>query len=256
MNKSGKLFIIGLGPGDQNLLTRQALEAIEQAEVIIGYEGYFPWVAGLVEEKECIAFPLTQEVLRAELAVQRALEGDTVGIISSGDAGIYGMASIVLEVLERYPDRTEFLEVMVIPGVSAITACAALLGAPLGHDFAVISLSDLLTPWSVIEKRIDLAVQADFVLVILNPQSQKRTWQYARTREILLRYRAPDTPVGMVRNAYRPGQSITHTTIAQMCEMLVDMLTTVIVGNAHTRWIRPWLVTPRGYKVAASLKTL
>jgi precorrin-3B C17-methyltransferase len=140
--------------------------------------------------------------------------------------------------------------VVVVPGVSAVNACASLLGAPLGHDFAVISLSDLLTPWALIEKRLEAAAAADFITVLLNPKSARRDWQYGRAQEILARYRAPETPVGMVRNAYRSDQSVTTTTLAQMSEPTVDMLTTVIVGNSQTRCWQSRMVTPRGYPIA------
>jgi precorrin-3B C17-methyltransferase len=243
---SGQLWIVGLGPGERGLMTAQAAEAVRGADVVVGYAGYFEWIADLVAGKECIALPLGEETERATVAVGRAREGRRVCIVSSGDAGIYGMASLVLEMLEREPaDRTQ--EVAIVPGISAVNACAALLGAPLGHDFAVISLSDLLTPWEVIERRLRAAAEADFVLALLNPQSQRRTWQLPRAREILLGQRSPETPVGYVRNAYRPGQSIWVGTLKAMAEQPADMFTTVIIGNSQTRMFRGRLVTPRGY---------
>jgi precorrin-3B C17-methyltransferase len=179
------------------------------------------------------------------VALDHARRGRHVCVVSSGDAGVYGMASIVLELLGNEPD----LDVSVVPGVSAITACAALLGAPLGHDFAVISLSDLLTPWERIEKRIEAAAMADFVLAILNPQSKRRDWQLPRAREILLTHRSPETPVGTVRNAYRPEQHVRVGTLGALLELPVDMFTTLIIGNSQTRAFHGRLVTPRGYKV-------
>jgi precorrin-3B C17-methyltransferase len=229
-------------------MTRQALEAIERAEVVIGYSGYFDWIADIVRGKETIALPLGEEVERARLAIGRALEGQTVCVISSGDPGIYGMASVVLQSLETLDEQQAPL-VTIVPGISAVNACAALLGAPLGHDFAVISLSDLLTPWPVIEKRLFAAAEADFVLALLNPQSQQRDWQYRRAQEILSRHRPPQTRVGIVRNAYRPEQKVELTTVAGMTECQVDMFTTIIVGNSSTRRFRKTLVTPRGYHV-------
>jgi precorrin-3B C17-methyltransferase len=187
---------------------------------------------------------------RAHLAVERARQGEAVCVISSGDAGIYGMASLVLEVAAQSAPSTLLPEVVVVPGVSAITACAALLGAPLGHDFAVISLSDLLTPWEVIEKRLLAAAAADFVTVLLNPKSARRQWQYGRAQALLAQHRASETPVGVVRNAYRPKQSVQLTTLSAMLEAQVDMLTTVIVGNSQTRGWQSCMVTPRGYAVA------
>ena len=249
MNTTGSLSVIGLGPGDPATLTGQARVALQQARVVIGYSGYFAWVQDLVQDKECIALPLQQEMARAHLAVERARQGDAVCVISSGDAGIYGMASLVLEVAAQSAPPTLLPEVVVVPGVSAITACAALLGAPLGHDFAVISLSDLLTPWEMIEKRLMAAAAADFVTVLLNPKSARRQWQYGRAQAILAQQRPPETPVGVVRNAYRPQQSVHLTTVSAMLKAQVDMLTTVIVGNSQTRDWQSRMVTPRGYAV-------
>lgn len=244
-----QVLIVGLGPGSRSTLTPQALEAIRQADLVIGYSGYFAWVADLVAGKECIALPLTQERERARLAVHRAARGCSVCVISSGDAGIYGMASLVLEMVEHAPTG-ERPEVQVIPGLSALNACAALLGAPLAHDFAAISLSDLLTPWPLIERRLIAAAEADFVVAVFNPRSERRTWQLARAQELLLRARAPETPVGVVRNAYRPDQSVEITTLGGMAACRVDMLTTLIVGNSQTRRLESMLITPRGYLAA------
>jgi precorrin-3B C17-methyltransferase len=243
----GRLFVVGLGPGDRAVMTAQALEALRQAEVVVGYDGYFTGLADLVAGKECLALPLTQEAERARLAVERLRQGRVVCVISSGDPGVYGMASLVLQHLGNEGDD----DVTVVPGVSAVNAAAALLGAPLGHDFAVVSLSDLLTPWETIERRLRAAGEADFVLAILNPKSQRRDWQYRRAQEILASFRDPQTPVGIVRNAYRPGQSVERTTVAHMAEVVVDMFTTVIVGNSQTRQFGNAIVTPRGYALPA-----
>jgi precorrin-3B C17-methyltransferase len=252
MSTIGSLYVIGLGPGDPGMLTEQAKTALRQSQVVIGYTGYFAGIQALVQDKECMALPLTQETERAQIAVDRATHGEAVCVISSGDAGIYGMASLVLEVLEQRTSSAScpVVDVVVVPGISAVNASASLLGAPIGHDFAVISLSDLLTPWALIEKRLHAAAEADFITVLLNPKSARRDWQYSRAQEILARYRAPETPVGMVRNAYRPDQSVTTTTLAQMTEPAVDMLTTVIVGNSQTRCWQSRMVTPRGYPIA------
>lgn len=246
MSGHGRLFIVGLGPGDRAAMTGQALDAVRQAEVVVGYEGYFTGLSDLVAGKECRALPLTQERERARLAVEQLRQGRVVCVISSGDPGIYGMASLVLQCL----DVDEQENVAVIPGVSAVNAAAALLGAPLGHDFAVISLSDLLTPWPTIERRLRAAAEADFVVAILNPKSQRRDWQYRRAQEILAECRRPQTPVGLVRNAYRPEQSVVRATIANMHEHNVDMFTTVIVGNSQTLRLGGALITPRGYRCA------
>jgi precorrin-3B C17-methyltransferase len=250
MNSTGRLFVIGLGPGAAAMMTGQAIAALEVADVVIGYTGYFAWIEDLVRGKTCIALPLTQEAERAQLAVDHALQGQTVCVISSGDAGIYGMASLVLEVVAQRSVPGPLPEIVVVPGVSAINACASLLGAPIGHDFAVISLSDLLTPWPAIEKRLMAAAEADFVTALLNPKSARRDWQYVRAQAILAQHRTPDTPVGVVRNAYRPDQSVVVTTLGAMAEAHVDMLTTVIVGNSQTRCWQSRMVTPRGYQVA------
>lgn len=247
MNSRGRLFVVGLGPGDRAVMTGQALEALRQAEVVVGYDGYFTGLADLVQGKECLALPLTQEAERARVAVDRLRQGRVVCVISSGDPGVYGMAGLVLQCLGDAGQE----DVTVVPGVSAVNAAAALLGAPLGHDFAVVSLSDLLTPWETIERRLQAAAEADFVLAILNPKSQRRDWQYRRAQEILAGFRPPQTPVGVVRNAYRPGQSVERTTVARMAEAVVDMFTTVIVGNSQTRQFGSVIVTPRGYALPA-----
>lgn len=247
MSKRARLLVVGLGPGDRAAMTGQALEALRQAEVVVGYDGYFTGLDDLVAGKECVALPLTQEAERARVAVERLRQGQTVCVISSGDPGIYGMASLVLQCLGE--DVQE--DVAIVPGVSAVNAAAALLGAPLGHDFAVVSLSDLLTPWELIERRLRAAAEADFVLALLNPKSQRRHWQYRRAQEILAGHRPPQTPVGIVRNAYRPGQAVERTTVARMAEAVVDMFTTVIVGSSQTLPMGNAIVTPRGYALPA-----
>ncbi len=249
MSQQRQLLVVGLGPGAREVLTPQALAAIRRAEVVIGYDGYFRGIGDLVEGKECLALPLTQETERARLAVERLRAGQTVCVISSGDPGVYAMASLVLECAAAV-DETLLDDIVIVPGVSAVNAAAALLGAPLGHDFAVVSLSDLLTPWKVIERRLRAAAEADFVLVLLNPKSQRRDWQYGRAAEILAQHRPADTPVGVVRNACRTGQGVEVTTVRHMAAAVVDMFTTVIVGNSQTRRFGPVLVTPRGYATA------
>jgi precorrin-3B C17-methyltransferase len=228
-------------------MTAQALAALRRAEVVVGYDGYFGGVTDLVEGKDCLALPLTQERERARLAVEHLRAGRTVCVISSGDPGVYAMASLVVECAAD-ADAALLDDVEIVPGVSAVNAAAALLGAPLGHDFAVVSLSDLLTPWGVIERRLRAAAEADFVLALLNPKSQRRDWQYPRAAEILARHRPAETPVGVVRNAYRPQQAVQVTTVARMAEAAVDMFTTVIVGNSHSRRFGNVVVTPRGYE--------
>lgn len=242
----GKLFVVGLGPGARAAMTGQALEAIRRAEVVIGYSGYFAAIEDLMIGKERLALPLTQETERARLAVDRLRQRRTVCVISSGDPGVYAMASLVLESAAAV-DEALLDAITVVPGVSAVNAAAALLGAPLGHDFAVVSLSDLLTPWDMIERRLRAAAEADFVLVLMNPRSQRRDWQFRRAADILAAHRSADAPVGVVRNAYRPGQEIEVATVGRMAEAVVDMFSTVIVGNSQTRRFGGVVVTPRGY---------
>lgn len=247
MSTRGRLLVVGLGPGDRAGMTGQALEALRQAQVVVGYDGYFTGLGDLVAGKECVRLPLTQEAERARVAVERLRQGRVVCVISSGDPGVYGMAGLVLQCLGEEGQE----DVAIVPGVSAVNAAAALLGAPLGHDFAVISLSDLLTPWQMIERRLRAAAEADFVLALLNPRSQRRHWQYRRAQEILAGCRPSQTPVGVVRNAHRPNQSIERTTVAHMGEVVVDMFTTVIVGSSQTQQIGSKIVTPRGYALPA-----
>jgi precorrin-3B C17-methyltransferase len=244
----GKLFIVGLGPGDEALLTGQARVALAAAEVVVGYRGYLEQVGQLVSGKRLVAGELGGEVERAELAVELAAAGQAVGLVSSGDAGVYGMASPALEAVQRRTGGGQgWPEVEVVPGVSAAQAAAALLGAPLGADFAVISLSDLLTSWEIVERRLALAAEADFVLALYNPASQRRDWQFGRARELLLQYRSTTTPVGLVRRAYRPQQEVIVTDLGQVAGQQVDMTTIVLVGNSVTRCFGNWLITPRGY---------
>lgn len=255
MSGAGRLFVVGLGPGDPRLLTGQALAAIEAAGVVIGYRAYLDQVAELLVGQRLAPGELGDEVGRAELAVRLAGEGATVALVSSGDAGVYGMASPAFEALERWQSAgRELPDVEVVPGVSAMLAAAALLGAPLGADFAAVSLSDLLTPWNVIERRLALAAEADFVLALYNPASRRRTWQLGRACELLLGQRPPETPVGLVRQAHRPDQHVIVTDLAALAEQPVDMSTIVLIGSSTTRRAGPWLVTPRGYRGGEGLR--
>jgi precorrin-3B C17-methyltransferase len=244
----GIVFVIGLGPGRRDCMTGQALDALSRSDVVVGYEGYLTGIADLIAGKERLAYPLGEELERARRAVQLAGQGRNVAVVSSGDPGVYGMASLVLEAAENLEAA---MEVVVVPGVSAVNAAASLLGAPLGHDFAVISLSDLLTPWEAIERRLAAAAGGDFVIALLNPRSRQRDWQLRRAQEILLRFRAAATPAGIVQNAYRPGQRVERTTLGELAQADVDMFTTVIVGNSSTRRFQESLVTPRRYPVHA-----
>ncbi len=246
--RTGQLFIVGLGPGGPEQMTVQARAALATAEVVIGYRGYLEQAQPLLGDKPLEASELGDEVARAERAVALASAGRRVALVSSGDAGVYGMASPALEALERRQAAgLPIPEIEVVPGVTAALAAAALLGAPLGADFAVVSLSDLLTPWTVIERRLTLAAEADFVLALYNHASQRRTWQLKRARALLLEHRPPSTPVGVVRRAYRPEQEVLVTDLDGLDRCAVDMTTIVLVGSRTTRRLGSWLITPRGY---------
>lgn len=213
----------------------------------MGYKTYMELVdSTLLAGKETLSTGMRGEIARCRAAVDQGLKGKETALISSGDAGVYGMAGLVLEIL-YLEGLTEKLEVEVIPGIPALASAAALLGAPLMHDFAVVSLSDLLTPWEMIRKRIDAAAAADFVLVIYNPRSKKRHWQLKEAIGLIQAHRTPHTPVGVVRNAARKGESVIVTTLDELPVDRVDMLSILIIGNASTRVLGDRMVTPRGY---------
>lgn len=242
----GKIFLVGIGPGKREHMSQKAIFAIERADVVVGYKTYLTLIKGLTEGKEIISTGMRHEVERAKMAVDEALKGKKVSIISSGDPGIYAMASVVFEYIRR--EKID-IDVEVIPGITAASAAAALLGSPLGHDFAVISLSDLLTPWRVIEKRLELAAKGNFVLVLYNPKSKSRKEQIGRAVEILKKYRDGTTPVGIVRNAMREEENFEISTLENMLDCEIDMLTIIIVGNSETFVYGGKMTTPRGYKL-------
>ncbi len=245
----GKILIVGFGPGNLEQITIQAREAIQESQIIIGYNTYVDLIRHLLTKQEIVRTGMTEEVSRAQKAVDLAIEGKVVAVISSGDAGVYGMAGLIYEVLvERGWHNGENPRVEVIPGISAIHSCAALLGAPIMHDACTISLSDHLTPWVVIEKRIEAAASADFVIALYNPKSGRRTQQIEETQKILLKYRDPQTPVGLVKSAYRDRQQVVRTTLADMLNHDIGMLTTVIIGNSSTFYHDDLMITPRGYQ--------
>ncbi|GAJ39164.1 precorrin-3B C(17)-methyltransferase [Saccharococcus caldoxylosilyticus] len=246
---NGKLLVIGFGPGSFEHMTMRAKEAIKESDIVIGYKTYVDLVRGLLTNQEIISTGMTEEVSRAQEAVRWAERGKRVAVISSGDAGVYGMAGLVYEVLiEKGWTKESSIEVEVIPGISAINSCASLLGAPIMHDACTISLSDHLTPWSLIEKRIEAAAAADFVIALYNPKSGRRTRQIVEAQRILLRYRSPNTPVGLVKSAYRARQHIVLTDLAHMLDYDIGMLTTVIIGNSSTFVYDGLMITPRGYQ--------
>lgn len=245
------LTIVGTGPGSLEHLTEAARLALATADVVIGYDNYVDLVRPLLEDKQVISTGMMQEVARCREALRRSRTGEAVALVSGGDAGIYGMAGLVLELIEMDaaadPTATQ-PEVQIIPGISAVQAAAAQLGAPLMHDFAVISLSDLLTPWGVIKSRVQAAAQADFVIALYNPRSKNRRTQIEESQKIILGHRPADTPAGIVRNACRPGQTVVITTLGELLQHDIDMTSIVIIGNASSFIDRQGrIVTPRGY---------
>jgi precorrin-3B C17-methyltransferase len=242
----------------------EALQALRSAEVIVGYKTYLQLISDLLEGKTIFASGMRKELERCQVAIDHALQGRRVAVVSSGDAGIYGMAGLVLDLCHERnlqiskPSaagevRSDFL-VEVIPGVAALNAAASLAGAPLMHDFAAISLSDLLTPWEVIEKRLAAAASADFVLAIYNPRSKTRTALLGRAQTILLEHRSPETPVALVRSAMRENEWTCLTTLAHIPMEEVDMQTILLVGNSQTYLWEGWMITPRGYLQKYSLQ--
>jgi cobalt-precorrin 5A hydrolase/precorrin-3B C17-methyltransferase len=241
----GRLALVGLGPGSRDLLTSAARKELRRASVVVGLDQYVDQIRDLLRPgTEILSSGLGQEEERAHTAVARARDGFSVALIGSGDAGVYAMASPALEVAD------ESIDVVAIPGVTAALAASAVLGAPLGHDHCYLSLSDLHTPWPVIERRVRAAAQGDFVLLCYNPRSAKRDWQLGRALELLAEHRAPTTPIGVVRNASRPDQSAILTTITDFDPAVVDMYSLVVIGASQTRIVGGRMVTPRGYRWA------
>ncbi|MCI9042310.1 MAG: precorrin-3B C(17)-methyltransferase [Muribaculaceae bacterium] len=240
-----KITVIGIGPGKASDMTAAAIDALRQAEVVVGYKYYIPFIAPMLRpDVTIIQNGMKQEQARIEKAFEIAETGKDVCVISSGDSGIYGMAPLVYEMLR---DRVSDIEVEVIPGISAFQKAASLLGAPIGHDFCVISLSDLMTPWSLIERRIKAAVDADFITAVYNPKSTGRYWELYRLKELFLVGRSPETPVGFVRQAGRKEEKVTVTTLREFDPEEVDMFTVVIIGNSQSYIWSNHFTTPRGY---------
>jgi len=239
------IFVVGIGPGAYEKMTIEAADALRNCDVIIGYTVYVDLVKEHFEGKEFLTTPMRKEVERCRLAFETAAEGKQVAMICSGDAGVYGMAGLMYELSEEWPD----IEIKVIPGVTAATGGAAVLGAPLIHDFALISLSDLLTPWEKIEKRIRGAAMADFVICLYNPSSRKRADYLKKACEYILEYQSPDTVCGYVRNIGREGEDAHILTLSELKDTEVDMFTTVYIGNSQTRNVDGKMVTPRGYRL-------
>jgi len=254
----GKIFVVGTGPGSLEHITPAARKAIEQADVIVGYGTYLDLIKELLQGKEVVSTGMTQEVDRCRRAVELAREGKIVAMICGGDPGVYAMAGLVFEILKGQESgeqknselRTPHSEltVEVLPGISALNAAASRLGAPLMHDFACISLSDRLTPWDMIEKRLHAAADADFVIVLYNPRSKGRAGHLGKARDIILKHRKASTIVGIVKGAMREHETVIVTDLARMQESDVDMQTTVIIGNSKTFAWNNLMITPRGYE--------
>jgi len=250
-----RLFVVGIGPGDLKHMTFEAREAVENADAVVGYKIYLDLIKPLLAGKEVVSTGMTREVERCQEALRLAATGKTVALVSGGDAGVYGMAGLVLELANDEASFLADVEIIIVPGVSAVQAAAAVLGAPLMHDFAVISLSDLLTPWELIEKRLRAAAAADFVTAIYNPRSKGRTTQLDMARQIFLTARSADTPVGIVRNACRSGEERIVTSLSEMDTVSVDMYSIVIIGNSSTFVDGEGrMITPRGYAVRSKEK--
>lgn len=248
--KKGKLYVVGVGPGHHDHMTYRAKQVIDESQVIVGYDTYVGLVEDLIQGKEVYRYAMTQEVDRANQAIEFAESGKTVSLVSSGDPGIYGMIGLIYEILaEKGWNRETGIYVECVPGVSSLNSCAALVGSPLMTDFAVVSMSDLLVPWDMIAKRVEAAALGDYVTVIYNPASKKRVHQLRDTRDIFLKYRKPDTPVAIIKGAYRESQQVQITTLEKMLDFpdMLGMITTVIVGNSSTFNYNGLMINPRGY---------
>jgi cobalt-precorrin 5A hydrolase / precorrin-3B C17-methyltransferase len=250
----GKLAVVGIGPGSHEWLTPEAKRLLEECDTVVGYSLYLDLVAPLIAHAERFCSKLGAEEERVRQALSLAAEGRDVALVSSGDAGIYAMATLAFECVDAggLPDAAKRIEIIVAPGISAMQAAAARIGAPLGHDFCAISLSDLLTPWETIEARIRAAAQGDFVIAFYNPVSERRRTQLMTAKTILLHHRPPDTPVVLAKNLGRQGESVTTIALGELEVDIVDMLTLVLVGSSTTRMVaaggRNWAYTPRGYE--------
>lgn len=243
-----KIYIVGIGPGAHDQMTIKAMDVLKESQVIVGYTRYIQLIKEYTVGKCVYSTGMHGELERCNKAVEYAKNGFTTVVVSSGDSGVYGMAGLVFEIVNK-EGLSDMIDVEVIPGVTAANSSAALLGAPIMHDYINISLSNWLTNIDLIEKRLHCAGEGDFVTVIYNPKSKKRPEIINKAQKILLEYKAENTPVGIVKNAYRKGQSIELTTLKKMCDSDIDMLSTVIVGNASTFISNNRMITPRGYEI-------
>ena len=240
-----KIYVVGIGPGEYEQMTIKAANALKNCDIIVGYTVYVDLVKEHFADKEFLTTPMRQEVERCRLCFEKALEGKNVAMICSGDAGVYGMAGLIFEIGKEYPS----IQIEVVPGITAASGGAAVLGAPLMHDFAVISLSDLLTPWETIEKRLHAAGMADFVICLYNPSSKKRADYLQKACDILLQYRDVGNICGYVKNIGREGETYQILSLKELRDTKVDMFTTVFIGNSRTMELNGRMVTPRGYKL-------
>ena len=250
-NTKGRLYVVGVGPGHHDHMTFRAKQVIKESEIIVGYETYVSLIEDLIQDKEVYRYPMTQEVDRANQAIEFAEQGKIVSLVSSGDPGIYGMVGLIYEILaDKKWTSSDGIYVECVPGVSSLNSCSALIGSPLMTDFAVVSMSDLLVPWEIIVKRVEAAALGDYVTVIYNPASKKRIHQLKDTRDIFLKYRKPDTPVAIVKGAFRESQKIVVTTLEKLLDYndMLGMITTVIIGNSSTFNYNGLMINPRGYK--------
>ena len=254
---TGKLYIVGVGPGHHDHMTFKAKQVIDESDTIVGYETYVNLVQDLIEGKTIHRYAMTQEVERARQCIDLAKSGKIVSLVSSGDPGIYGMAGLIYETLaESDWDPKDGLQVEIIPGISALNSCASIIGSPLMTDFAVVSMSDLLVPWEIIIKRVEAAAQGDFVIVIYNPASKKRIHQLEDARKILLKYRKSTTPVAIIKGAFRDSETIVMTNLEDLPNHSdqLGMISTVIIGNSSTYTYKDLMINPRGYKSKYNLE--
>ncbi|MDO4312817.1 MAG: precorrin-3B C(17)-methyltransferase [Eubacteriales bacterium] len=239
-----RIYVVGIGPGDRKYLTGAAARVLEECQVIVGYTAYVDLLKADYPEKIFLTTPMKQETERCRMAFEEAAKGMETAMVCSGDSGIYGMAGLMYQIGQEYPE----VDLIIVPGITAASAGAAVLGAPLMHDFAVISLSDLLTPWEKIEKRLIAAAMADFVICLYNPSSRKRADYLERACDLILQYKSSDTVCGLVRNIGRMGETYEILPLGEMRNKKVDMFTTVYIGNRETREIGGKMITPRGYR--------
>lgn len=239
----GKIYVVGLGPGNKENMTFRAYDVLKNSDIIIGYKTYVDLIEGMFPDKKIIKSYMKKEVARCEETLELALEGNVISLISSGDAGVYGMAGLMLEIANGQ------VEVEIVPGITSANASASLGGAPIVHDSVNISLSNLLTNWELIKKRIDLASQGDFVITLYNPKSSGRPELINEARDIMLKHKRKDTPVLIARNVGREGENYDITTLSEMLDYEINMFSTVIIGNSNTKVVNNKMITPRGYKV-------